>query len=75
MACLNPAAAQRWYGSMHVSTENALEVEKRIQLFITKYIVPFMDDRGYSDPAVDGLILVPVYDGLINGSVRKKCLR
>lgn len=53
VACLHPAAAQWWYASMQTNMESALELEKRIQLFITKYIVPFMVDKGCSDTAVD----------------------
>lgn len=58
VACLNPKAAQKWYESMKTDIESALELEKRIQLFINIHIIPYITKRGYSDQAVDKLLAV-----------------
>jgi len=56
VACLNPKAAQKWYESMAGNLASALEVEKRIQLFINRDIIPYITEKGYSDQAVDKLL-------------------
>ena len=56
VACLHPKVAQQWYETMLTDREKALELEKRIQLFIINYIYPFIKEKGYSDPAVDKLL-------------------
>lgn len=56
VACLHPKIAQQWYEMMISDPEKSLELEKRIQLFITNHIYPFIKDKGYSDPAVDKLM-------------------
>jgi len=55
VACLNPWAAQRWWQMMHTDMEEALAVEQLIQLFFSRYIVPFAQ-QGYSNPALDKLL-------------------
>lgn len=55
VACLNPWAAQRWWQLMQTDMEEALAVEQLIQLFFSRYIVPFAD-QGYSNPALDKLL-------------------
>lgn len=52
MACLNPAAAQRWYRQMLSSPAESLELESRVQQFMTECIFPFIY-AGYSNMAVD----------------------
>lgn len=56
VACLNPKAAQKWYENMKTDIESALELEKRIQLFINIHIIPYITKKGYSDQAVDKLL-------------------
>jgi 4-hydroxy-tetrahydrodipicolinate synthase len=52
MACLNPKAAQKWYEMMDSDIEGAIELEKRIHIFMKDLIVPFAT-RGYSNIALD----------------------
>lgn len=56
VACLHPAVAQRWYNSMHTDMDAALELEARIQRFMTEQIVPYITQHGYSNQAVDKLL-------------------
>jgi dihydrodipicolinate synthase/N-acetylneuraminate lyase len=53
VACLHPGVAQQWYEQMKEDIESALELESRIQLFMNKYIVPFITEKKYSNQAVD----------------------
>lgn len=53
VACLHPQVAQQWYNSMHTDMEAALELEGRIQQFMTEQIVPYITGKGYSNQAVD----------------------
>lgn len=53
VACLNPAAAQQWYEMMLRDMDSALELEKRIQLFIHRDIIPYITGRKFSSQAVD----------------------
>jgi 4-hydroxy-tetrahydrodipicolinate synthase len=55
-ACLNPAAAQRWYGLMLTDMEAALELESRLRAFMDAHIVPFIRDQGYCNAACDRLM-------------------
>lgn len=56
VACLHPAVAQQWYDSMHTAMDAALELETRIQRFMTEHIVPYITQQGYSNQAVDKLL-------------------
>ncbi|TBL75241.1 dihydrodipicolinate synthase family protein [Paenibacillus thalictri] len=56
MACLNPAAAQRWYETMRSDIESALELERRIQSFMGAHIRPWITQHRYSNQAVDKLL-------------------
>lgn len=56
VACLHPKVAQWWYEIMHTDMERAVELEARIQLFMNKFIVPFIHQKGYSNQAVDKLL-------------------
>ena len=51
VACLSPAAAQKWYDLMLTDMEAALEVESRIQRFMEIHIVPLK--QTISNPAID----------------------
>lgn len=53
MACLNPKVAQQWYEQMLTDMPVALELEKRIQLFMSNHVVPYITEKKYSDPAID----------------------
>ena len=57
VACLHPQAAQRWYEQMRVDLPAALELETRIQAFMRDHIHPYISDRGYSNQAVDKLLM------------------
>ena len=53
MACLHPQVAQKWYETMVTDIESALEIEKRIQIFMNKCIMPYIDKQNYSNQAID----------------------
>lgn len=53
VACINPAAAQHWYEDMKHNLPKAMELQSRIQLFISTYIFPLITEEKYSDPAID----------------------
>ncbi len=58
MSCLNPVAAQNWYRDMiSGKLDQALELENRIIGFLDKYIVPLMITKGYSNMAMDKLLM------------------
>ncbi|WP_119070785.1 dihydrodipicolinate synthase family protein [Aggregatilinea lenta] len=57
VACLHPRAAQRWTDQMHTDLPAALELETRIQAFMRDCIHPFISDQGYSNQAVDKLLM------------------
>lgn len=56
VACLHPGVAQQWYNTMLVDMPAALELEVRIQQFMTEHIVPYITQQGYSNQAVDKLL-------------------
>lgn len=56
IACLHPGAAQAWYHLMAVDMERALELEKRIGLFMEQLIRPYITRYQYSNQAVDKLM-------------------
>ncbi|WP_119079816.1 dihydrodipicolinate synthase family protein [Chitinophaga alhagiae] len=56
VACLHPGVAQQWYNTMLVNMPVALELEARIQQFMTEHIVPYITQQGYSNQAVDKLL-------------------
>jgi len=53
VACLHPGAAQQWYEQTKVDMKGALELEARIQLFMNKYIIPYITEKKFSSQAVD----------------------
>lgn len=53
VACLNPAAAQRWYELMHTDMEAALELEQRINRFMGELIHPFISEGRYPNHSCD----------------------
>ncbi len=56
VACIHPLAAQQWYNTMLSDMDKALELEQRLQLFMNRYIVPFISMQGYSNQAADKLL-------------------
>ena len=56
VACLHPKIAQHWYETMFTDPGGSLELEKRIQLFLNREVVPFITEKKYSDPAIDKLL-------------------
>lgn len=53
VACLNPFAAQKWYGMMSLDMEAALELETRIGYFMERHITPFITQMKYPNHACD----------------------
>lgn len=53
VACIHPKVAQQWYALMQTDMDSALELQSRIQLFITQHIIPLITEEKYSDPAID----------------------
>ncbi len=53
VACLNPAAAQRWTDQMQSDMPAALEVEQRLRRFMDGYIAPFIAEQRYCNAACD----------------------
>lgn len=56
VACLSPSGAQRWTDLMRVDIEAALDIERRICTFIDTHVLPFRQDHGYSNAALDKLL-------------------
>jgi dihydrodipicolinate synthase/N-acetylneuraminate lyase len=53
VACLNPAAAQRWTDLMWRDLPAALEVEARLRRFMSEHIAPFITEQKYCNAACD----------------------
>jgi len=58
VACLNPFAAQNWYETIKIDLKAALELEKRIKLFMRRFILPLITKEKYSNPACDRFMAV-----------------
>ncbi|HEX3799940.1 MAG TPA: dihydrodipicolinate synthase family protein [Verrucomicrobiae bacterium] len=56
VACLHPRGAQVWFESMRIAPDAALDLERRIQDFMNRHIVPFRDVHGFSNFALDKLL-------------------
>ena len=56
VACLHPRMAQKWYETILSDFDKALELERRIQIFMNENIIPYMLDRRFSSQAVDKLL-------------------
>lgn len=56
VACLNPAAAQRWTDQMQTDLPAALELESRLARFVENHIAPFITRDGYCNGACDRLM-------------------
>ncbi len=53
MACLNPFAAQKWYELSKSDLASALELENRINQFMSGIIIPFINNSHYPNHACD----------------------
>lgn len=53
VACLNPFAAQKWYGLSQTNLPAALELESRINQFMSGLIAPFITEHQYPNHACD----------------------
>ena len=56
VACLHPQGAQAWFERMRGAPEEALDLERRVQDFMTRRVVPFRDTQGFSNVALDKLL-------------------
>ncbi|NEJ93670.1 dihydrodipicolinate synthase family protein [Rhizobium ruizarguesonis] len=56
VACLSPRGAQTWTVSMRNDIDAALDLERRICTFMDAHIVPFRQEFGYSNAALDKLL-------------------
>lgn len=52
VACINPKAAQKWWGLMHTDLPRALQIEQDILKLFAACIAP-LQQQGYSNPALD----------------------
>ncbi len=53
MACLNPFAAQKWFDTIATDMSAALELEKRVNQFMSGLIAPFITEQHYPNHACD----------------------
>ena len=58
VACLNPAAAQRWSDQMRTDMQAARELETRLRRFMSEYIEPLITTQRYCNAACDRLMAV-----------------
>lgn len=56
VACLHPMGSQIWFETMQSAPGEALDLERRIQEFMSRHIVPFRDLHGFSNFALDKLL-------------------
>ena len=56
VACLDPAGAVRWNRRIHTDPTGALDLERRIQRFMSDCILPFRRDCGIANQGLDKLL-------------------
>ena len=56
VACLNPAASQRWYQQIMSDIDAALKTEQRIQLWMGSHLAPLAERHSFSNQAIDKLL-------------------
>ncbi len=56
VACLSPAGAVRWNRQITSDPAGALDLERRIQRFMSDCILPFRRDRGIANQGLDKLL-------------------
>ena len=70
VACINPVAAQQWWQLMQTDMDAAIDLEKRMNGFFDRCIVPFKN-AGYSNPALDKFLAAVGGWGKIGTRLRK----
>ena len=70
VACLNPAAAQKWTDLMRTDLPAALEIESRLRQFILEHITPYITEQGYCNGACDRLMALVGGWADVGGSMR-----
>jgi 4-hydroxy-tetrahydrodipicolinate synthase len=70
MACLSPNAAQKWAMTAQDNMPGALELEKRILIFMKKAITPFITEKGFPNQACDKLLAAVGGWGTISSRLR-----
>ena len=70
VACLNPAAAQKWTNLMHTDLSSALEIENRLRQFMLQYVTPYITEQGYCNAACDRLLALIGAWADVGGSMR-----
>ena len=58
VACLHPGGAQRWYEQMKADLPAALDLETRIQTFMSRFVAPYITEKSYMNGAVDKMLCV-----------------
>ena len=53
IACLSPSGAVRWWQQIEVDPEAALDLQRRINRFLTSHVLPLRASLGLSDSALD----------------------
>jgi 4-hydroxy-tetrahydrodipicolinate synthase len=56
VACLQPRGSQVWFETRQSAPAAALDLERRVQEFMSRHIVPFRDAHGFSNFALDKLL-------------------
>jgi dihydrodipicolinate synthase/N-acetylneuraminate lyase len=56
VACLHPAAAQRWWHQIQSDLPAAMDLQRRLCEFMDRYIVPFITRQHYGNGACDRLL-------------------
>ena len=70
VACIHPVAAQQWWQLMQTDIDAAIDLEKRMNGFFARCIVPFKN-AGYSNPALDKFLAAIGGWGNIGTRLRK----
>jgi dihydrodipicolinate synthase/N-acetylneuraminate lyase len=70
VACISPAAAQQWWQLMQTDIDAAIDLERRMNAFFDRCIVPFKN-AGYSNPALDKFLAAVGGWGEIGTRLRK----
>lgn len=53
VACINPFMAQKWYEMIQTDIDAALEMEVRINKFMSEFIAPFITEHHFPNHACD----------------------
>lgn len=58
VACLQPAGAKLWWQLMQRDPIAALNIERKINSFFARHIIPYITQQSYSNAACDKLLVV-----------------